>query len=187
MVATPKLIALYSPTMQSGKSTVAEHLVLKHGFKRVTFADSLKQMARVFLEPYADSEDDLDRMMSGDLKETVIPALGRSPRYVMQTLGTEWGRDCIGADTWVNIAMAKVKSRMAQGHSVVIDDMRFANELRAVHTVGQSWIIIRPDAPVMGTKHPSEGQLDYLFHDKVLLNIGTRKDLRASVDGLMGA
>ena len=37
-------------------------------------------------------------------RETPHPLLcGRTPRQALQTLGTEWGRDCIGDDVWVRL------------------------------------------------------------------------------------
>lgn len=174
----PRLIALYSPVMQSGKSTVAEYLVKQHGFTRVAFADSLKSMARVFLSSYAASNDELDRMMSGDLKETEVPGLGFSPRHVMQTLGTEWGRNSLHADVWVDSAINLAKLQMeVSGKSVVIDDLRFPNEYRAVREIGEAWMVFRSDAAKPTTKHPSEGQLDYVEFNRVIFNNGSLSDL----------
>jgi hypothetical protein len=188
VTAKPRLIALYSPVMQSGKSTVADYLVSKHGFKRVAFADTLKQMARVFLSKYTTSNDELDRMLTGDLKEVVIPALGYSPRHVMQTLGTEWGRNALYADVWVDSALQVAKIQMeVLGHSVVIDDMRFPNEHEAVKRIGSAWMVIRPDAPKNETKHPSEGLLDYAEFDRVLINGGTIEELYRQIDAEVGA
>lgn len=173
----PRLIGLYSPVMQSGKSTVASWLVRQHGFERVAFASTLKDMARVFLSVYAQHPADVDRMLDGDLKEQEVPGLGHSPRWVMQTLGTEWGRRSLHPEVWVNVAMAKAKKLMAEGKSVVIDDVRFPNEYRAVAELGSTWMIMRRGSQTDTPKHPSEGQLDWVGYDYVIFNNDSKSDL----------
>ena len=98
------------------------HLVAKHGFVRVRFADPLKAMMRQ-LGPG-------EREIDGDLKEVPSAILGgQTPRYAMQHLGTEWGRNLIHPDLWV---MAW-KERAKQCERVVADDCRFPNEVQNIY------------------------------------------------------
>lgn len=62
---------------------------------------------------------------------------GRSARHAMQTLGTEWGRECIGPDFWCRAWLATLPDAPA----VIADDVRFANEARAV--LDRGGVIIR--------------------------------------------
>lgn len=184
----PRLIGLYSPRMQSGKSTVAEHLQLNHNFKRISFAEPLKQMVRGMLFELTGSGTTADNMVYFHQKEDKIDDLGVTPRWIMQTLGTEWGRDLIHPDLWIKIAMAKVRRLLSQGFSVVIDDMRFPNEYRAVKELGQAWIIMRSVCDKDNSwadldAHASEGQLDWFEFDNVLFNCSTKEDLFNAVDG----
>ena len=55
---------------------------------------------------------------------------GHTGRYAMQTLGTEWGRDLMGPNFWIEMWHSHVE---ATGNEVVIvDDIRFEEELQAV-------------------------------------------------------
>ena len=83
-----------------GKDTVARELVL-NGFSIVRFAGPLKDMMRAFYRAHDINEAVIERKIEGDLKEHPCPLLrGKTPRYAMQTLGDEWGRQLISADLW---------------------------------------------------------------------------------------
>jgi hypothetical protein len=124
----------------SGKSAVAEMLIKEHGFQRIKFADGLKDMLRAL----GLSEG----WIEGELKETPSPLfLGHTPRHAMQTLGTEWGRQCIGEDFWVHYWTMRVRGRIAttSGPKIVVDDVRYPNELAAVEKFsGRLWWVSRP-------------------------------------------
>jgi hypothetical protein len=108
-----------------GKSTVAQELVDRQLAQRVRFAGPLKDG----LVAMGLSREQVD----GDLKETPTPLLcGHTPRHGMKTIGTEWGRNMIGEDVWVRLAMHRVDDLLASGINVVIDDVRFDNEARAI-------------------------------------------------------
>lgn len=141
----------------SGKSTAAKHLVEVHGFTLVKFAGPLKAMLRCLGLG--------DREIEGDLKEVPHPVLGgRTPRHAMQTLGTEWGRNLIHSNLWVNVAMASADNVLDCGGPVVIDDCRFLNEANAVKERGGFIVkLMRTPSGVgtrtrIGMQHPSEGQ-----------------------------
>lgn len=53
---------------------------------------------------------------------------GKSARDAMQTLGTEWGRQCIGHDFWRDAWAASLPAAPV----VIADDVRFENEARAI-------------------------------------------------------
>lgn len=125
----------------SGKSEVARVLIEEFGFERVKFADPLKNMLRRMLADAGHCDDDVERMIEGDLKEVVIPEIGVTPRHLMITLGTEWGRDQVRPDLWTRLwgMRADVFDR------VVADDVRFPNEVEAIRARGGAlWKIDRP-------------------------------------------
>lgn len=159
---TPTVIAFCSPVMGSGKSAAAAHLVTEHGFQLVKFAAPLKDMTRALL-PHLGVEPHLvERHVEGDRKEALLPGFGSlSARRIMQTLGTEWGRDTIRRDFWTAIVRERCEAEMATGRSVVIDDMRYRNEYDTIRDIGGLvYRIVRPDAGSDVTGHNSEGELD---------------------------
>jgi hypothetical protein len=162
----------------SGKSTVAEHLTRVHGFSRIRFAGALKRM----LAAAGVTHD----MLDGSAKEEPCALLcNRTPRHAMQTLGTEWGRQCIGQDFWIGLWRAEVE-RWPSMH-IVADDVRFPNELAAVRALGgRIWLVKRPALRAM--PHASE-QLDFgtCPPNLTLHNYGSIDDLHTKVDDIAGA
>ena len=175
-MSLPRLIGLYSPAPASGKTTVAD-LLIEH--QRVAFAAPLKRAVSRLIDElgmdgyYFVYED----------KEAIIPELGVSARHMMQTLGTEWGRACIHPDFWVMIARAKTQRIMNDGGSVVIDDVRFPNEAAMVFELGgELWRIDRPGVSYDGS-HESEGGLEDITPDRVIVNDGTIAQLKEKIYG----
>lgn len=184
----PLLIGLCSPVMGSGKTTFAEILVRKHGFIRLSVASTLKAMTRTFLEESGMNPYDAAELIADpELKEMPLKALnGKTPRYAMQTLGTEWGRTLFGEDFWINAALSKARSLMAQGYSVVFDDVRFTNEADAiVAELGCMIRVIRPGVDRLVRDHPSEGELDDYPCAFRILNYSTPAVLEAEAAILM--
>lgn len=113
----------------TGKTTLAKTLVHIHGFVRMSFADPIYDM---ILAGFG-----IDgRVMTTDQKEATIEWLGVSLRYLMQTLGTEWGRNTICQDIWIRIMQRKLDVAKKSGYNVVIDDARFPNEVEMVQAEG---------------------------------------------------
>ena len=172
----PRLIGLYSPAPGCGKTTVA-NLFIEH--QRVSFAAPLKRAVWRLL---ADLGLSGLRYTYAD-KEAIIPELGVSARHMMQTLGTEWGRACIHPDFWVMIARAETQRIMNDGGSVVIDDVRFPNEATMIRDLGgELWRIDRPGIAYNGD-HESEGGLDDITPDRVIVNDGTIAQLKEKIYG----
>ena len=177
--ATPLVIGL-SGFAGSGKSTVASILEEKHGFVRIRFAGPLKDMLRqIGLTDYE---------LEGDGKEVPNAILqGKTPRYAMQTLGTEWGRDLVGPLFWSKVWEQSVIASLREGaRGIVVDDLRFPNELETLKDLG-GWHVrlIRSrgtDAMTLAAHaHPSERALANAHPDSWLQNTGTVADLEERV------
>ena len=166
-----KLIAFTGPA-GCGKSTAAQ-ILLSKGWKRVKFASVLKDMCRAM--------GLTDSQIEGDLKEQPIPNLGVSPRWIMQSLGTNWGRELIHPDLWVNMTHYKVFDLLEGGHNVVIDDCRFDNESNMVRNLGGKVVKINGRSS-LNDAHVSESGCSYDF---VIDNNGTLEDLEKAVDDLV--
>jgi hypothetical protein len=126
---------------RAGKDTGADYLVNNYGFVKISFAAPIKRA----LKAMTGIDDDF---IYGDRKEEHLDVLcGNSPRRLLQTLGTEWGRDVVGKDFWIKLAMAEAKRQMAAGNNVVISDVRFNNEATAIFGLGGAiWEVIRESA-----------------------------------------
>ncbi len=180
------LIALYSSAPSSGKSEVADILINHHGYHRIKLAKTLKSMVTVMLHDFGIPMGELHRYIEGDLKEVIIPGLGVSPRYLFQTLGTEWGRQLVKNDVWTLITTNRIKAELAQGHSVVVDDLRFPNEFEALQGIGGTMVrVARPGHIAQPTNHVSEGLLDDTPFEFEVYNDGSLADLKESTQTLM--
>lgn len=122
----------------SGKDTIADYLVTHHGFKRVSFAASLKDaVAAVFgwdrelLEGTTKSSrewrEEVDQWWSNRLGMEI------TPRWVLQYWGTDVLRNHFHNDVWV----ASVENKLRQAKdNIVITDCRFENEVNAIKNAG---------------------------------------------------
>jgi hypothetical protein len=173
-----RLIALYSPAAGSGKSVVAGVLESRFGYSTVKFAGPLKDMVRGLLRGMGITHATIERMVEGDLKETVVPGFETvTPRHLMQTLGTDWGREAVDKDLWLKVACAKIEKLLEGGIDVVVDDLRFPNEMKALWVLGGTLVkIVRPDAPKVGSTR-YEALLDDAAFDLTIENTGTLREL----------
>jgi len=123
----------------SGKTTAARVLEEEMDFRRLPFAKPLKDMAYAFGLTL--------REVAGDLKESPCAALcGATPRQFMQRLGTEFGRQMIGEDLWVEAWKRAVEVERLDAIAsfceadppvfIVVDDVRFPNEVAAIEALG---------------------------------------------------
>ena len=169
------MIIGFSGTAGAGKSTAAKHLTDHCGFTLVKMAGPLKAMLRAILPG-----DDLTEWLEGSLKEAVHPILGTTPRHAMQTLGTEWGRNCMGPNFWVNMAREAI---MATGGDVVVDDIRFNSEAEMIRSLGGKVIEIRPKVITHRMNHASEVGCE---SDAMVYNDRSPVDLFREVNRIIG-
>lgn len=203
----------------SGKDTVADFLVAEHKFVKVSFADPLKRICQDVFEftdeqlwgPSEKRNAPDPRFPRGKvLDEDTTRELFLTPRYALQQLGTEWGRDCYGP-IWVEYAV-RIHDKLQKGSccydkrfglrpvtewdeirpkkNVVIADVRFKNEIEGLRERGATLIrVLRPVSGLTGeaAKHLSETEQreipDSLF-DHVIDNSGSLKDLETKVHTL---
>jgi len=158
----------------AGKTCAANELYAG-GFMRVRFAGTLKSMMKCI--GLTDEEVD------GALKETPCALLGgKTPRFAMQTIGTEWGRDTISQSLWID-AWKHAVSKVPGHTAIVADDVRFPNEAEAIKAMGGKLIrIIRPG--LVAADHKSEAMT--FPADYVIFNDDTIEVLRSAVRAYAG-
>lgn len=220
----------------SGKDTIADYLVERHGFKKVAFADPMKRFCK---EVFDFSDEQLwgasEKRNAPDprypWRELVhcdeyhahhdpecITLQYLSPRHALQTLGTEWGRACY-EDVWVDYAL-RVAQRLldpefhgpprhvvsytsAKGliygdypitKGVVIPDLRFGNEIRAVRKAGGLLVRVRRSKLTgKAAEHASETEMESIHDSEFDASIDNSpgklslEDLYQRIDSIIAA
>jgi hypothetical protein len=133
----------------AGKDTAADYLVGFHGFRRDSFASTLKDAVsavfgwdRELIEgrtPEARAwREQVDTWWATRLN---MPEL--TPRWILQQWGTEVLRNHFHDDIWI----AALESRLARrADHTVISDVRFPNEVKAIRAQGGKIIWIQRGA-----------------------------------------
>lgn len=127
MPSLPILIGLVGAT-GCGKTTLANELVAAYGYTRAHMGQPIKDMLAVLgLTP---------EQLNGPtpVRRRPSPLLGgKSPRWAMETLGTNWGRHMMAPTIWANAVDARLRAMWAERATpVVIDDLRFPSDWAVV-------------------------------------------------------
>jgi len=122
----------------SGKGTVADELVNTYGFRKDSYASTLKDITAVLFN-WDRAMLEGDTSESRETREVVdewwseklgIPNF--TPRLALQLIGTDVFRNNFHQDIWVLSVMARYKG----DENVVISDCRFPNEVQIIRQVG---------------------------------------------------
>lgn len=164
---------------RAGKSTVAD--MLGPTYNQVSFAEPMRKILMV-LDPRVDMDSSENRLTVDEVVSfhgwTKAKSLYPEVRRLLQVLGTQVGREMLGEDFWVNIAMRGHRP----GDSVVFTDVRFPNEAQAIVDIGgEVWRINRPGI-VAYNAHASETSLDNWKFHRIIENDGTLEELKEKVN-----
>ena len=161
----PTIIAL-TGRKGSGKTSLARILSKSHDYWIIPLANPIKVMVEALLKYQGCPQETAQRMLRGDLKEEpTFYFAGKSPRYVMQTLGTEW-RNLISENLWLDIW----ENAIYRSQKVVVDDLRFPHEAERMKKLGGKVIRIARPGIESDNSHPSESAIDQLPVDLELTN-----------------
>jgi len=170
---------------QSGKDTVANILVEKHGYRRIAFADPIRkllyEMDPLIPKGYGDSIinyrlQDLVDSYGWDKVKVDFPEV----RRLLQELGVG-ARKLFGDTFWINEALSDV----APQDKVVVSDVRFENEAIWIQEFkGKIWRIKRIGTDAVND-HVSESEMDGYPVDQIFVNNGTLEDLEVLVSTRM--
>jgi hypothetical protein len=110
---------------------------------------------------------------------------GLTPRRALQLIGTECGR-AIEGDIWINHAIREIDAVKPTIEVIVIEDVRFINEAKALQDKGADlWRLTRTNPSALGATHASEKELQgdemkaYITH--TIDNVSTLDDLNTAV------
>jgi hypothetical protein len=199
------MIITVSGLAGAGKDTLADVLVKKHNFRKISLADSLREIcSEVFDIPMSDflDRDKKDSPMfepinpnaihvteliilaselaGNEYKGVCIPQSYEvnlvTPRDVLKWAGTEIIRKYCGGDIWIKIAVQKA-SKLDQ--HCVIPDVRFQNERDYFKDKATMVLVKRPDFPVID---PSESTGQDSEYNVIFSNDKGVREFEASVD-----
>lgn len=168
---------------RTGKDTAALALQRDLNFRRIGFADKLKELA-LECDPLVTSATQASNVGAGRGRLAwVVHGLtweGAKDSYpevrnFLINLG-EGCRKVLDGDIWVDAALRGVKP----SDNVVIPDVRYENEAEAIQTAGGK--LIRIDRPGATPSGLSDNYLtDWDGWDAVIVNDGTVQDLERAV------
>jgi hypothetical protein len=182
----------------SGKDTIADQLVQNYSFKKLSFADKLKDsVASMFdwdrelldgkTKESRDWREQEDKFWSKETGQSI------TPRFVLQKFGTECMREGFYDGIWVSLTKKKILDNPAV--KWVIPDVRFENEAKMIKEIGgEVWWVKRGQLPMwfrmyqdIGQTpkdiHPSEWAWANVSFNKVFENNSTIDALRNQVQG----
>lgn len=133
----------------SGKDTLAEILITKYGFVKLSFAGIIKDIVALLFEWPRDKLEGLskvDREWREQVDEWWSKALNMpnlTPRHTLQYFGTELFRKHWHEDFWVKV----LERKLTKYENVVITDCRFQNEIELITNYGGKIIQIHRNLP----------------------------------------
>ena len=174
----------------SGKDTVAERLVTHHGYKRDSFAKSLKDAVssmfnwdRDMLEGNTTSSrhwrEQPDKFWSEKMGKEI------TPRVILQQFGTEIMRGQMYDGIWVDSVIGRYK-----GENTVISDTRFQNEIKTIKAHGGKILLVKrgelPTREEMQKQGAHRSEWDWMGSefDYIIENNGTLTQLNVKIDKL---
>lgn len=131
----------------SGKSTVADYFVREHGFTRLSFAGAVKDITATLFgwdRPLLEGNTDDSRAWRDVPDPFWTTRMGRdwTPRYALQFVGTDLCRTHVHQNIWVDLVLAQIHRRGAEAR-VVIDDVRFVNEVEELRRIGATIAVVQ--------------------------------------------
>lgn len=165
----------------SGKDTAAQYLVEDYGYKRIAFADPVREVAEA-IDPYVgwavidyghnDRHTHVYRYTEAVEEYGYQEAKEEFPetRRLLQRIGTEAGRDILGEDIWVKTAFNK----FSEGEDICFSDLRFPNEEQAVRDAGG--VVVWIEREELNHSHRSETEMVGI-RDRADFTIDNTKDL----------
>ena len=172
----------------SGKDTVAERLVTHHGYKRDSFAKSLKDAVssmfnwdRELLEGNTSESrkwrEQPDKFWSEKMGKEI------TPRWVLQYFGTEVMRQGMYDAIWVDSVIGRYK-----GDKTVISDTRFQNEIKTIKAHGGIVVLVKrgpiPTREEMQKQGVHQSEWDWIGSDfdYIIDNTSSLEGLNANID-----
>lgn len=144
----------------AGKSTIAYGAIRYDAeFQVINFSKPIVKM----LEVLGVNVDILNNKTRWN--EPLFNMGGKTCRQLATSLGTEWGRNCVDADLWVNIGIERYRDLLRHSRhvtTVIVDNVRFPNEAAVITRNGGKLIAVHRPGLTPDTAHESEQYIEAL-------------------------
>jgi hypothetical protein len=158
-----------------GKDTAATYIRGKlPNYEIASFADPIKAMLKVGLGMTH------EQMYGNEIREEIDERYGCTPRMLMQTLGTEWGRNMIDQNIWVQAMLAHIDRT---GNPTIIPDVRFESEAEMIRQNGKLIHIIGNRK--LKSEHSSESGIYIQDGDLTIDNTGSLDEFYLKLEKLV--
>lgn len=157
----------FAAQMRAGKDTAAEFIMKKFGARNIKFADPIYDILA-----YAQ-------------QRCGIPQ--RKDRLFLQFIGTDWARNTINQNIWVDTLLTSVNQ---EAGNIVVSDARFKNEFEVLKEAGFMVVKIERDESLRMAHesgpadelHASELDVKtYVGFDAIVQNNGTIAEFEAQI------
>jgi hypothetical protein len=166
----------------SGKDTVGNILVEQYGYRRIAFADNVKELTLKVDPVIWDNEEELDVPLSYFVERYGwdVAKKDRQVRELLQKTG-QGAREVLGEDVWIDAALKDV----GYDENIVITDVRYPNEVEIIHEMcGDVLWIDRPGVGPLND-HDSENSVSMSDCDWITWNTGSLDRLRDNIAAMM--
>lgn len=196
------MIICFAGKRRSGKDTASDVLIKKFGFSKISLAHAVKTLCSdVFLEHsdkffddmlkdmkiplfnlttinYVSLESSMKRLYGYtyttpyDLMEKLSKVNLDTPRAILQIIGTDLIRTCLGNDIWLEIATKELSSF----NDYVISDTRFRNEREFFKSKGAIVCLIKRPELSNKDSHISENDLGEEDEYSIIIRNDSKKE-----------
>ena len=167
---------------RSGKDTVAGMLMGIHGYRRIAFADTIRNLLFA-MDPLVMHEgvpfrlQDIVDSKGWEVAKTEYPEI----RRLLQDLGVG-GRGLLDDNIWITAALKDFNKE----DKIVVADVRFKNEAVCIKELGgQVWRVNRINTGP-ANEHISEVDMDDWEYDAVITNNSDMPNLIKQIRNLLG-
>lgn len=173
----------------AGKDTICDYLEIL--LKRKGVEVIRESFANGFKPHIQNMFGFTDQQMTDPLlKETVDERWGLSPRYILQTFGTEYGRTFLKPDVWIKSLQLRLNDGINNLYNprnvwVLISDLRFDNEGEYIVERSGNIIEVKRNTDYNGyNNHQSENGISDKYSRNVINNTGTIEKLKQQIDNV---
>ena len=185
----PKIIAICG-AKRSGKDVLAEHIIKKYNYTRLSFADPLKVAVKGLFN-FDDDQVGIGVDTGTDKKDIIDERWGITPRAALQFFGTEMMQEKIQEllpgmkrNFFAN-TLANHIENSTEEERFVISDLRFIHEYERLLNISKINIrditivrVIRPSKDRTKEPEPHISELEYtqIPYDIIMINNGSIED-----------